>query len=78
MPGLSHWLSDGQYFSHEVTDELIGMMTHKVHNDIRSKVRAVEWFGIIGDETRDEGGTEQFALLLRWVDSEYTAYEVLS
>ena len=61
VPGLSHWLSDGQYLSHEITDELIGMMACKVHNDILSEVRAAEWFGIIGDKTRDEGGTEQFA-----------------
>ena len=31
------------------------MMAHKVHSDI---LHAAEWFGIIGDETRDEGGTE--------------------
>ena len=75
IPGLLNWLNDGQYLSHEITDELIGMMAHKVHSDILSEVHAAEWFGIIGDETRDEGGTEQFALSLRWVDSEYTVYE---
>ena len=75
VPGLSNWLSDGQYLSHEITDELIGMMAHKVRSDILSEVCTAEWFGIIGDETRDEGGTEQFALSLRWVDSEYTVYE---
>ena len=75
VPGLSNWLRDGQYLSHEITDELIGMMAHKVRSDILSEVREAEWFGIIGDETRDEGGIEQFALSLRWVDSEYTVYE---
>ena len=55
--GLPNWLSDGQYFSHQITDELIGMMAHKVRRDIQSEVYTAEWFGIIGDETQDEGGT---------------------
>ena len=63
------------YLSHEITDELIGMMAHKVCRDIPSEVRTTEWFGIIVDEIQDEGGTEQFALPLCWVDSEYTVYE---
>ena len=36
VPGLSNWLNDSQYLSHEITDELIGMMAHKVHSDILS------------------------------------------
>ena len=52
VPGISNWLRDGQYLSHEITDELIGMMAHKVRSDIiLSEVREAEWFGIIGDET---------------------------
>lgn len=75
VPGLSSWLRDGQYLSHEIIDELIGMMAKKVRSGILSEVHEAEWYGIIGDETRDEGGVEQFALSLRWVDSEYTVYE---
>jgi len=70
VPGLSNWLRDGQYFSHEITDELIGMMASKVSSDILSEVCQAEWFCIIGDEKQDEGGVEQFALSLHWVDSE--------
>ena len=40
--GLPNWLSDGQYFSHQITDELIGMMAHKVRRDIQSEVYTAE------------------------------------
>jgi len=33
-----------------------------------------KWLGIIGDEARDEGSAEKFALLLLLIDSEYTVY----
>ena len=50
---VSNWLSDGQYLSYKITDELIGMMAYvyKVCRHILSEVCTAEWFGIIGDET---------------------------
>ena len=52
-------------------------MAHKVLRQILSKIRESEWFAIIGDETRDTSGVEQFALSLRWVDFDYGVYEDL-
>jgi len=37
-------------------------MAHKVHSDILSEVHEAGWYGIIGHETQDEGGIEQFEL----------------
>ena len=51
------------------------MMAHKALSNILSEVCTAEWFGIIGNETWDEDGTEQFTLSLCWVDTEYTVYE---
>ena len=69
-------LSDGQYLSHEIADKLIGMMAHKVCRHILSEVCTAEWFGIRNWWWNMRwGGTEQFALSLRLVDSEYTVYE---
>ena len=58
LPGLSRCLRDGQYLSHEIVNELMGMMAHKVRSDILSEIHEAEWYSIIGDETRDEGGIE--------------------
>ena len=74
---LSKWLNDGRYLSHEVVNELIEIMAHKVLRQILSEIREAEWFAIIGDETRDVSGAEQFALSIRWVDCDYTVYEDL-
>ena len=75
LPGLSRCLKDGHYLSHEIINELMGMMAHKVRSDILSEVHEAGWYDIIGDETQDEGGIEQFVLSLHWVDIEYTVYE---
>ena len=74
---LSKWLNDGRYLSHEVVNELIEIMAHKVLRQILSEIREAEWFAIIGDETCDVSGAEQFALSIRWVDCDYTVYEDL-
>ena len=50
-------------------------MAHNVLHEIPSEVRKSQWYAIIGDETQDASGAEQFALSLRWVDSDYVIYE---
>ena len=75
---LSKWLNDGCYLSHEVVNELIEIMAYKVLQQILSEIRETEWFAIIGDETRDVSGAEQFALSIRWVDCDYTVHEDLT
>ena len=74
---LSKWQNDGRYPSHEVINELIEIMAHKVLRQILSEIREAEWFTIIGDDTHDVSGAEQFALSICWVDSDYTVYEDL-
>ena len=74
---LSRWLNDGRYLLHEVINEIIEIMAHKVLRQILSEIRESEWFAIIGDETLDTSGVEQFAFSLRWVDFDYGVYEDL-
>ena len=75
VTALSTWLNKSQYLSHDIINELIKIMAHKVLREILSEVRKSQWYAIIGDETRDASGAEQFALSLRWVGSDYTIYE---
>ena len=39
---LSRWLNDGQYLSHEVINEIIEIMAHKVIRQILSEIRDSE------------------------------------
>lgn len=72
---LFTWLNKSQYLSHDIINELIKIMAHKVVREILSEVRKSQWYAIIGDETCDSSGAEQFALSLRWFDSNYIIYE---
>ena len=56
---------------------MIALMAHDVLRDLLAKIKAAEYFALIGDETRDVSGTEQFAVSIRWVSQEYLINEDL-
>jgi len=39
------------------------------------KIHKAQYFSIIGDETRDISGKEQFAVSIRYVEDDYTTNE---
>ena len=47
------------------------MMAHQLLRGLLDEIRIAEWFAIIADETSDIIHTEQLAISLRWVDSNY-------
>ena len=77
VPGLEAWLRNGVYKSHDTVNELIQLMYLQVLRKLLAEIRRAEWFAIIADETRDLSSAEQFAISLRWVDSDYNVYEDL-
>ena len=77
VPGLEAWLRDGAYKSHKTVNELIQLMYLQVLRKLLAEIRSGEWCAIIADETRDISGAEQFAISLRWVDTDYNIYEDL-
>ena len=75
--GLKTWISKKKYLSHDIINEMIALMAHDVLRDLLAKIKAAEYFALIGDETRDISGTEQFAVSIRWVSQEYLINEDL-
>ena len=74
---MEQWLHDSRYLSHDIINELIEIMAHKLLRQLLSEIREVQWYSIIGNETRVASGAEQFAVSVRWVDTNYTVYEDL-
>lgn len=38
-------------------------------------MRAVKWFSIMADETKDVSNNEQMSIVIRWVDTDYVIHE---
>ena len=53
------------------------MIYLQVLRTLLAEIWSAEWFATIADETRDLSGAEQFAISLRWVDTDYNVYEDL-
>ena len=74
---LKTWISRKKYLSHEIINEQIEIMAHHLLRGLLAKIQAAEYFALIGDETRDVSGKEQFAISVRWVNSAYVINEDL-
>jgi len=70
-PRLQQWLSDNQYLSHGIVNEIIVLMGNTLLRNMLSKIRTARWFSIMADETRDISNCEQLTIVVRWVDTEY-------
>ena len=51
------------------------MMAHQLLWGLLDEIRIAEWFAIIADETSDISHTEQLAISLHWVDTNYIINE---
>ena len=51
-----------KYLSHDIINEMIGLIAHCVLRDSLAKIQVAEYFALIGDETRDISSTEQLAV----------------
>jgi len=75
VKGLKSWISKKQYLSHDIIDEQIKIMAVCLLDKILAKIHKAQYFSIIGDETRDISGKEQFAVSIRYVEDDYTVNE---
>ena len=58
IDGLELWLSEGQYLSHDIVNELLEMMAHQLLRGLLQEIIEAKWFALIADETRDISGTQ--------------------
>lgn len=68
-------LKHGKYLSREIINEQIEIMAHHILHGLLVKIQAAKYFTLIGGETRDASGKEQFAMSIRWVNSPYVINE---
>ena len=66
VKGLKSWISKKQCLSHDIIDEQIKIMAVCLLDRILVKIHKAQYFSIIGDETRDISGKEQFAVSIRY------------
>ena len=52
-------------------------MAHHLLHELLTDIKAAEHFALIGNETRDVSGKEQFAISVRWVAHDYAMNEDL-
>ena len=66
----------GKWLSHDIENELIGIMGEIVMTKIVEKVKKCNFYGIMTDETTDNYNIEQACLTIRYVDPKtYDIYE---
>ena len=74
---ITSWIEEGKYMSHEIINELITLMGHKVLRQLLACIKGNDpsWYAIIADEATDVACREQFNLTIRYVDNDYTVHE---
>ena len=73
---LLDWIQkkNNKYLSHDIQNEIVGIMAHQVLRDIVKDV-GFNFFSLIADEYTDISNQEQLTLCLRWVDDHLEAHE---
>ena len=56
-------------------NEIISLMGNTLLRQLLTKIRAVKWFSVMADETRDVSNNEQLTIVIRWVDADYVIHE---
>jgi hypothetical protein len=75
---LSEWLNGSQrnkWTSHDVQNELLRIMSHAVIRNIVRCVTESRFFAVIGDESTDISGMQQFSITLRHVTHQFAVRE---
>jgi hypothetical protein len=68
---LKQWLQRSGYkwISHDISNELLSIMSHMVLRQVSAVVQDVKFFSLIVDETSDASVNEQISICVRYVDS---------
>ena len=74
---IKSWIEDGKYMSHEIVNELITLMEHKIVRQLLARIKCCvpSWYAVIVDEAIDVACREQMNLSIRYVDNDYTISE---
>ena len=69
---LKQWLCEAKYMSHDIVNELLTGMGHKVLPSILSKIKQQNpaWYAIIGDEATDINNREQLNVSIRYMNDD--------
>ncbi|KAJ8897341.1 hypothetical protein PR048_002687 [Dryococelus australis] len=67
---LTHCSRNATYVSPEIQNEVIGICRKLIQKKIISEIKNAECFAILGDETLDVSGQEQFSLCIREISNE--------
>ena len=61
--------------SHEIVNEIMGLMARHVLNEILNEVREASLYSLIADEASDVAHKEQICVSIRWMDSSLSTHE---
>ena len=76
IPELANWLKrKTTWTSHDIQNEILQIMAHKIQRDIASDIQDAAWFSLIVDETTDISVKEQVSICLRYVSKPYEVHE---
>ena len=75
IPGLKQYIDDKQYFSPQILNEMIALMSNTVLRQLLAEIRESSMFSIIADEATDVSHNEQLCVAIRWVDSSMLIHE---
>ena len=70
-PKVYEWMlkHTDKYTSHDMQNDMLKAMAHKVLRNINSKLHNASFFTIMADETTDTSNKEQVVIVLRYVDN---------
>jgi hypothetical protein len=77
-PDLKAWLARTSYrwTSHDISNEIIEIMAHKVLRKVMEDVHRFQYFTIMLDETADISVKEQVSICFRFVSDDFDIHEV--
>uniref|UniRef100_H3A4M8 DUF4371 domain-containing protein n=1 Tax=Latimeria chalumnae TaxID=7897 RepID=H3A4M8_LATCH len=67
-PGVNAWISNRNYLSHDIVNEMISLMGNALLRSKLHQIRQCRWYAIIADEATDLSKQEQMTICIRWVD----------
>lgn len=73
--GLQEWIHNGTYLSHDVINELAGLISNTVLRNIITDIKKACYFALIADETMDISRKEQLCVAVRWVGDRFDIFE---
>ena len=73
--GLKEYIEKGNYTSHDIVHEQMGLMANHILREILHEVREAGAFALLADEASDVSLKEQLCISIRWVDDNFAIYE---